>query len=117
MLIYLLIDLLQMDDLELLDNDECIPGSSIDMVSFFSFFQVEVHCISRNSDPKKIFFFLRQDPDGVKAKEEAGTVRRALEKVALSFDSVELGVKHLICKQERETGSPKGICWLCVKCC
>lgn len=28
---------LQMDDLELLDNDECMPGSSVNMVSFFRF--------------------------------------------------------------------------------
>lgn len=28
---------LQMDDLELLDNDECMPGSSANMVSFFQF--------------------------------------------------------------------------------
>lgn len=61
--------------------------------------------------------FLLQDPDGDEAKEEAGTVRRALQNVALSFDSVELGMKHLINKQGRETGSPKGVCWLCVKCC
>lgn len=60
--------------------------------------------------------FLFQDPDGDEAKEEAGTVRRALQRAALYFISVELGVKHFICKQERETGSPKGICWLCVKC-
>lgn len=37
MVISHLIDLLQMDDLELLDNDECMPGSSVNTVSFFPF--------------------------------------------------------------------------------